>query len=1231
MKWDLKYDVKGSSKRMSCYWAGEGSRFVFDYFDEDIALSTLSPNYGPVAGGIEISCNGYFGNFSLSGYSGDAILLGSYTLERTYIISVTTTRIIFKLPPMHVVQSPTFEIHCVVIVHGIRSNEVSFAYESLTDASISLTGSSFEEKTSTYMIPVCNSTGSTPDDMAISFFAALNKGAPMTTLSFQWRVVTLEGRAEVHSLSGSSEAQSFVFGISKLSINQKYEVLVKISDTKYATEITVSVLVQATAARVLGVGLSLEQTRTLALPPVDSRFTASVTEQGDCSSRSKRLSYDWTFLSITKTLTSTSQSVEVKVPSPRRLGREFMIPKHALSYGKHKVTVKVYYTDDPDTYGIASSWLNIQPAILEARIGSGESFIRVTDASDLEMTGEFSYDPDDNSASLTYQWQCERSIEGSEKFSAVTKCPDALLPSSQKEKFFVKSSVLQSIRFISKKTYVRYSLLVRKSYKHIGVRSSSVVSQVVEIAASEDTVAARGSISIANQEGYPVLLNNVPFYETLVIAPYAAVGSAWRFKVVEPASDAFTFLKNPNNLLSRPGFYTTTSFIAGRNALGIRENVLRPNSIYKFEVQYESKNADNPSTVELTLRTMAQPVVTFLRPSQLSGTADTVFTAIAISTVESYGFKFYFYVRLEDGVEMCIDGCSGMRKISFQLSMPGTHTIRCEMVDARGRFVVDSALQKYNVTIVNSNDSEEDEKEVMRQSELLKETFDLGDHSGFELESLRLAWYGRTVGSGDGLGSDMVGELVGMTAFKLAKMFGKTQPNTALARDYMHITSAFAGLAGENGALGNAEMFYSVCRMLLYAVRNTPVTERFDMKELVIAALRDLARHARQLHAEGTSRQRLVGSVRTGDGNFVNQELLEVFEMAVPVLVRVISRGKGCGSTMNVVVADMLELQVGVFCSKEHAVGLEGRYARLSMCGDVFSETGDRRVVFALAEMKDYIQESGVLGMRENQPRDDVVVEKGAVALDTGNMANHGFVVVKTVAADADSGDERSLDMRERNGREGCFSVVQDVRETRSVFPTYEEVQCGTERTVMYVRTKGFGEKVESGMYGEQGIASVTLGSRDNKEEVVNGVLKIGSRLGHVDGETFGVKRGRCLDLKPHVIGIVGGIGMGVIAGVGVMVVVIGLGLAGVRRQRSLDETAVFVEGGDAPFIDRDVYGRNHEGLANIDIERELDDDGEGDGDGEDDEQVVFESPRMLGAHGGAGDVRQVSKLFGDQ
>lgn len=1229
VSWDLSYSMGGTGDRISCLWAGETDRFEFNYVDEDISIASLSPSFGPISGGTTITCSGFFASFSLAEGSGDILVLGSYIVEKKYITSVTKTSIVFKLPPLDVVQAPSYGVDCFVIVHGIRSNEVKFMYESLTQVSVDLTGGSYEKRNDTHMIPMCGSGTYSPSDLSVNMFADVNKGAPLHMLSYEWRIVVLSTRAEVFKMSGSSDAQSFSVALSKFSVYETYEAIVLVSDQRYKTQVSSSIKVQLTRSKMLGVGLSLDHTRTISLPPVDTRITASVTEHGTCYGRNNRLSYDWTFLSVTKTLTATSKTVDITSPSPRRLGREYMVPSSSLLYGRHKVTVKAYYTDDPTIFGTASTWLNVEPAILQAIIGNGESLIQVSGSSDLEMSAAFSHDPDsasvDGSDQLFYEWQCELSTEGNERFMSVTQCPVNLLPVQDKKTFSISSETLRFARFINSTTYVRYSLIVRKDYKGVGTRSSSRVHQIVEILATDEVLASGGFLSISSTDGRPLHMNHVPYYDTFVLSPGGPPGTSWRFRLLEPAVDTFTFLKNPQNLITLPGFYGSNEYIAGRRALGISEGALKPDTEYKFEVLYESRHAESPNAVQVSIHTMPRPVVTFLPLSRTSGNTETVFSAVAVSSIENYSFKYHFYIKMSDGSEMCIDGCSGQRKVTFRVPMVGTHTVKCAMVDARGKYVIDEPKQVQTLTIHAKN---QNESSVLAQSEALQESFDLGDHSAFEVESVHLARYVRKINLNSTQAPELVSELVAKTIQKLSSMYRKTQPNTALGKDYMLIAKSYASIPPGHEAMGSMETFYGLCQMMYYAVQNTPLSERFDMALDLSATFAQLAAHARQLHAGGTTRVRLLAEdVRAAEQNAdVNEATLELYELVMPLTVRVLTRRAGCGTVGVANVGDVGMVHVAVLCSKEQGLRLAGQHSAMEWCDRVFPKNGDRRIVFALAEFRDYVRESGVLTLRKSIGRVDVV-ENGEVKLDTVNLESQGFVLTKTMIAEADDDlvGERITRagsvtaMADADGSIGngtCLRLQQDVRATAALFPEYDEVVCRTATTIEYVNTKTFSKELPTHPYSERSITSRILDGRANRAPEEQSRTRIDSSFTSLNGRTFGVKRTECRDLRPRIFGEPPAWWMPLVAVIGTLLCVMVLGLVGVRREVGRN-TEMWVDS-DAPYIERDVYGRDmghfdHEQLA------------VGDADG--DEQVVFESPRVKGGVATA-DGQKVEDLF---
>lgn len=1199
--WDLSYSTKDSNEQTSCVWAGESGRFVFTYLDEDIYIKSLSPKYGPIAGGTLVTCNGYFGGFNASSGSGDVIVLGSYFLEKKFIVSVTKTSLVFTIPSKEEVQSTHFELECFVIVHGIRSNSVKFTFESLTAVTIDITGSSYEEKNNTFMVPMCGSGTVGSENQSISLFADVNKGASLFALTFEWRVVVLSTRAEITTALGSSEAQSLSISLSKFSTLETYEVLVVASDERFSTRLRASIQIQPTKLKRLGIGLSIDHSRTISLPPVDTRVTASVTDLGECHMRSKTLSYDWTYMSVTRTLTSTSKEVDVRNPSPRRLGREYIIPSNQLVYGKHKITVKVYYTDDPSTYGTATTWLNVEPAPLQAVIGGGESFVRVSSSQDLEITAKLSYDPDDASSNrrkkLSYQWQCEMSMGNGAKFTTVTSCPARFLPQTDNEGFILSSDTLNSVRYVNGTTHIKYYLIVLKHYKKLGIRASSRTSQIVEVVHTDELFAGRGIVSLTGSDGRSVLARNVPYYDDFVMSVSGQVGSAWRFRLREPATESYSFLQNPSNLILTPAFYRPNDFIAGKQALGIRGGALSPGTEYRFEVQYESRNADSTTITEISIRTMPKATVAFLPMARTTGSTRTVFSAIASPSHDHYKFKYYFYIKMEDGSEMCIDGCSGQRKVSFRVPMAGKHTIRCTMVDARGKTVIHEAPQHQ---IVSIHDHAVGEMGLMIQSEALSRSFDIGDHSVFAMESVNLARYASSINPNDTLKSEMVTELVSVTVDKLAQMYLKTQPNTVLAKDYVQIVEAFSAVSVGIEVMGNIDTLFNLCKMLYYAVLNTPTTERFDMTRILSKTLTQLVEHAKQVQVGGSTRRRLA-AMRMIDVEGVNDVLLAVYEVVVPLVVEVLTRAEPCGFVETVNMTGVGEVRGMVSCNKEQALTLAGRHARLEWCEGVYgNEAGVERVEVGLGELRDYIAESGVLSMREagNGRRGDEV--------DTRNMASQGYVITKTMMRGGDG-----------TGGGACFRVVQTARAAADVLGP--DVECSRVGAVEYRETQGLERGMKKGMYEERVLESRVLEGKMNRERVSEDEVGVVARMGSVNRRTFGVKRLGCRDLKPVILGEVKGMWMGPVAVLGVMAGVLALGMIGMMKMNR-DAEVLVVDGGDGPYIERDVYGRGHGNIGDREVEV-------GDGDGE--EMVVFEnaSPRIIG--GVLADGQKASELFG--
>lgn len=1152
-----------------CQWAAHSSRFIFNYAESDIFIGSISPAYGPVAGGTTITCKGYFGELSSAAQSGDALWLGTYKLEKKYIVSIDDKSLIFILPPMAVTQSSSFQIDCWVSIHGTRSNIVSFTYVSLTNASIAVQGGSYQEYNNTHIIPICSKKGSDLD-LSLLLVANVNHGALLASLKFEWHVAVMSTRRQVVSHSGGVEAQSFVITLNQLALHRAYEATVVISDARYNTEVTSSVILQPSYSRMLGVGLVLDPTRTIAYPPVDARVTASVTNLGQCFGSTERLSYEWTFLSKTSTLSYDAPKVDTKMPSPRRLGREFIIPRSSLTYGRHKVRVKVFETQNADAFGTAVGWLNVEPAPLQAVIGSGESLVQVSALSDLTMSASMSYDPDHSSISgsengLSFSWACEISVEGGEKFASVADCPSELLTAddSHKEQFKISKSRLAGLHAVNGSTFVKYSLFVKKSYTktEIGIRSSPYVTQVVRV--MKESVSPIGKVTISSINRQRLDVNSIPYYEPIIMSPDGPEGTNWRYHVLEPAEEAFTFLKNPAHLIQLPGFFSSKDFIAARRKLGIRGGALKPNTEYTFGIEYESAAAKAPNSVEVTIRTMAKPTVTFLPLARSEGSPTTVFSAMAVSSVNSYSLKYFFFIKLSDGSEICIDGCSGQRSVTFTIPLLGTHVIRCVLIDAQGKYVLNEAKETHSVKVshpVGRNES------IASYLSSLSRNYMLGDHSSFELESLVLASYTKKIKTSNVAELGLASNLISSTLNKLTGLFHKTQPNTQLAKDYLTIARAFSSIPTGHEAISYAGPFYNLCLMLYHAVQNTPLSDRYDMSSELNSTLWSLSKHSRQLHSSGSSRGRLLTS-GNNESTSINEALLELSELTVPLWSRVAGRDAACGRTSQDAVGGVADISIGTYCNSEQGRELKGRYSRLQWCNEVFGKGSMRKMTMVVGEFqKDYITESGVLQIRRRSgdlPR--VSSEgNGSISIETDNMSSHGLVIVRTLVM---HGNE----MEAQLSNASCMQLTQRLRATGDVFAAYGgAVICESASGVEYMNTKVLNESLGPGAYSERMITSNDIHGKDAlmRQQSTDITSSIGS-----DGH-YGVKRTQCKNISPRTFGEINGAWVPVAILLGTIIVTIVLVVIGTRMMAAGAIPAA-VEIGAGAYIERDRYGRN--------------------------------------------------------
>lgn len=1170
--WDLIVHRGSNKPPYSCPWTGSGPRFVFNYNTRDVQMVSIVPPFGPEVGGILITCTGFFADFNTSR---DAILLGSYSLSKDRVVSVNTTAIVFELPPLTKVNPPRRDVDCAVVVAGVRSNAVKFSYESLSKVAVVIAGGS-SVSSSLFQIPVCPKFASPRGNAsAVVAIAKLNSGADTQRLSFQWTVVHTVTKRQILTVSGGAELQMLSIPIESLTINVAHEVSVVVRDVLFETRVSSKVRLQAIFETAFGISLvPSHDERSIQVPAIDARLTATIVPHGDCflDAGAPSMSFEWSFAGDTTVLSYTSVSVDTSRASPRRLGREFIIPRDRLTYGRHRVDVTALVSDMDGGRSSAFAWMDIVPAPLRAVIGSGESRISVSAMSDFKISGGGSYDPDEparNADGLSFSWECEFSAQGENSFARVADCPVEVFPSGVEfqRSFTLSASTLRSLRTFGDSVFVRYSLVVTKDFTEKGVsrtRSSARVSQIVEIVRSEATLKERAVVFITTVDGNRVDPFNAPYYEDIIIAPKGSSDISWRFSLQRPTKESSSFLTDTDNFLQIPGMYDTQGIIASTGALGIRAGTMKPDTEYVFRLEYGSKNAKATSMAEVSIHTMIQPSVSLVSVSPTSGSTDTVFTAVASSSPYDRNFKFWFYVRASGGSEMCVDGCSGAKQVQFRLPVGGQYQLRVALVDARGKLVLAHEEKNVSLTV---RQSETGTTDIERVSARLAEALSAeaaGDHAAFILACLSMAEAARATTEKSAAAWEVMASAVNDAILRLSVLYNKTQPSTECSRDYMTVAAAFAGLQIGNLSVLDTEGMLSLCAMAAYAVRNTPTVERLDVLVNLNTTLNAIANAGRVIAAGGSTRGRLVA-----DANGVNSVLLQVSEIAVPTWVEARKRGSACGSEWDENVGGLVRVRGGTFCAAEQGQKVTGEHSALTWCKELFGENGmEHRISAVLGEFfEDYIANSGILKLRRQTTN---TATKGGtsrnnedIPVDTNGMSSHSKAIVRAMVL---GGTDDVLD----DGK--CISIRQEAPPTMEVFDDWDGiVLCPRIVGVSYIERKQLNETVEEDSYREKTLSNIAIAESAATATDGTGEREVMSVLEQKDG-VYGVKYGGCIHRKAAVIGVIAGAWLLWVALTLIMAAMVSGTVSGVRW--TTRTTAIEVLPPDENFIDRDTYGR---------------------------------------------------------
>lgn len=1193
-------------------WAAEGKPFSLNCasVEQGIIIRKMEPSSGPFAGGFLVTLSGTFPGYDASVNSGDAIYVGKNAVEKSSIVSASQTTIVFKMPAKISSSSDEYDVPVRVEIKKTESTAVIFRYNSFYTVHIAVLGSSFDTESGIHRISICGKSSNEDRSGSVILIPEPNNGAHNDEIRYQWILVDFETRKE---LARSSE-EWFKVSKSVLQDGTKYEVVVLATEESTGTLIESKVHLQADASQFYGLALATSRHRTIAQPLTDVRVTAMLFDDGPCfrSMANRNLSQDivfeWKYAGKVYKFSQATPTFEEAAIGARRFGREFMIPRRLLRYGTHTV-VCTASSGDPQLFAATAAVnITVQPSTLKAQIGSGQSYLQLSAGSSFTMYAsesadldEISLDPDTLPSGLTYKWRCEVSTSGGSSFYTFEACSSDIVDAENEgsKQMEISKKAIDSLRIAGSSTFLRFFLVVGKIVPEYGLVSSTEVSQVVEISDNVEQSSHRTSPqSLSYGTGSASLpdLLNWRSDDALIISPREPADVEWRYKLVKPETESFSFLLDSSHLLPYPGYVEASNLVAGRKALGIAGGAMKTDTLYKFRIEFEASTTGGKSGgyEEIDIKVARNPLVSFATLSGNVGTTETIFVVRARSSFVSPHYKVYFFVELPGEGRICVDGCSGNDVAAFRLPRAGAYNISCAISDSRGagEYIFAQATQSLTVTRVSEfngdflRTSVDSPLEDADLESSLNQSLRQGDHASFELNCISIA---KTAAqSSDQTTKNVVGALSRQALSRLDGLSTTTEPNTPLAGDYVKIALAFSALPTSSEVFGDPGTFQDACRLVRTAVQNTPASEAYRLDGELIEFLSNMAAHANQHQSGGTHRRRLLQLSDDDSAESLRTNVLDLAEMTTPTVMMALSKDKPCGYETSRVVQQVANVSIAIRCNKEQGSELLGRHSSMYWCPDVFSETADSPRLFVLSEMNDYLASSNVLSLSSSSDSQSADTDASGTNENFTRAAvgSDSAVLVKTFALKMEDNSKaigtaslRPVDMELSDG--SCFGLNQTVKATELTFNSTADYQisCQHVEAIEFENVKELGKELPNDPYKEVRIDNST--KEFSSFEAGIETTSLFTRLRRVNGLTFGARRSGCASSQPLLLGVsaVAGVTVGLLVAVISSTLFLWMGLTYQISQSAATSGASILAG--TPYIERDVYGRNTIGGEN--------------------------------------------------
>eukprot|EP00178_Gracilaria_changii_P025352 TRINITY_DN78133_c0_g1_i1.p1 TRINITY_DN78133_c0_g1~~TRINITY_DN78133_c0_g1_i1.p1 ORF type:complete len:1842 (+),score=228.92 TRINITY_DN78133_c0_g1_i1:684-6209(+) len=955
-------------------------------YNAPVLINSITPDKGPEEGGTVVTLSGQFIGFDASSSS---IFVGAVAIDEAEILSFSDSELQFVTPPLADV-GLSFSQPVMVTIESLTSNTVFFIYEE-NNAGVSITssGGTFDSGSAQYRLGLCN------DGL---FRAVVSSGWRVLNLTYSWTLTAPDGTDVLSSSSiiTNSDALLVPFTVFQTQ-NEPYSLQVVVQSDSLSSQASLT-LVQLNA-QAISVHIVDPRERSPSNPNVSLTIPSIIGLPG-CPDpaleiNSTAMTFVWEYRSQSYQFSYLNTTTPRNEISPTLLGREFHIPQSEMEYGSFPLSLQAYFTDQPEIRASDSTAVLIRPVNLLAQINGGEESQLVSSIEDFLITASGSRDPDvlsgDDSEGLRYRWSCRFSWNPAMDFAE--QCGGNLMPEDgiTRMEFTVASSALQDVQNSSGPMYIEYSLQVSKTSQNATGASLERDSEIVmsTLILPENTpqlFESLSDIAVLNNLSTAVDLTNVKYYEDVVITPVSETNeTTWSFQALLPASQAQTLLATDENLLTFAGYYTAGAE-PGRDSLGIKANVLSPNTEYAFLIRtFRVGFAVNEQII--SLKTVEQPTITFGRLLRSTGTANDTFTLSAYANYNG-DFKFFFLIADEFGFETCVGGCQGTELVSFQVGTAGTYSVRCDVYDSLG-FTLLASTSGGNIVITGSAGSGADLSSFAADAE---DAFVAGDHSDYHQVGTDMVKFVLSTG---GSSSSADSEVLGNFTAGLNQIAGNSVPNAIQSAGYVRTAAALASLTPALGITYNTETLYFLVNITINAVQRTPDTaalqqlqdllDFYDLTpELILAS-----------YSDGSSRRRLRQSTTVSEEEIIGI-WLDVYEVMKEQIVLaalkkcpcgcveeirtgVSAKGRGAlasrlqsvrqeNSNLSAAAAyenptqgqlSEVRMKVAHFCNSEQGLGLTldvgmDQELEFSWCKELY-ENSIKRLYFAVVKSPDYV------------------------------------------------------------------------------------------------------------------------------------------------------------------------------------------------------------------------------------------------------------------------------------